>query len=135
VQACRARHGRPGVQAPDSGGVLAAAGARWASMCSARAAAGPGSRCGLEEVKRWAGDEVEGGRADLGSWAVDKSRWAAVWTAGLRPVKRQRTGGKGKGASADFRNLGRNHLWAEKGKEKGNSFLFSESIFVDNKII
>jgi hypothetical protein len=54
---------------------------------------------------------------------------------GLRHVKRQRTGGKGEGASADFRNLGRKHLWAEKGKKKENSFLFSESIFVDSKII
>jgi hypothetical protein len=32
----------------------------------------------LEEVKRWAGDEADGGRANLGSWAVEKRRWAAV---------------------------------------------------------
>jgi hypothetical protein len=46
-----------------------------------------------------------------------------------------RTDGKDEGASVDFGDLGRNRLWAEKGKEKGNSFLFSESIFVENKII
>jgi hypothetical protein len=39
------------------------------------------------------------------------------------------------GAAVDFRSLGRKLLWAEKGKEKGNSFLFSENIFVKNKII
>jgi hypothetical protein len=39
------------------------------------------------------------------------------------------------GAAVDFGSLGRKQLWAEKGKEKGNSFLFSESIFVDSKII
>jgi hypothetical protein len=55
--------------------------------------------------------------------------------ARLRPVGHQRTGGKDEGASADFGDLGRNRLWAEKGKEKGSSFLFSESIFVENKII
>jgi hypothetical protein len=55
--------------------------------------------------------------------------------AGLRPEEQQRTGGKDEGASADFGDLGRNRLWAEKGKDKGNSFLFSESIFVKNKII
>jgi hypothetical protein len=33
---------------------------------------------GLEGFKMWAGDEVEGGRADFGSWAVEKRRWAAV---------------------------------------------------------
>jgi hypothetical protein len=48
----------------------------------------------------------------------------------------QKVAGEGdKGARADFGDLGRNRLWAEKGKEKGNSFLFSESIFVENKII
>jgi hypothetical protein len=35
----------------------------------------------------------------------------------------------------DFRRLGRKQLWAEKGNEKGNSFLFLEIIFVKNKII
>jgi hypothetical protein len=43
--------------------------------------------------------------------------------------------GGNQGVVADFGDLGRNHLWAEKGKKKGNSFLFSESIFVENKII
>jgi hypothetical protein len=55
--------------------------------------------------------------------------------AGLRPAKQQRTDGKDEGASAEFGDLGRNRRWAEKGKEKGNSFLFSKSIFVENKII
>jgi hypothetical protein len=39
------------------------------------------------------------------------------------------------GAAVDFGSLGRKRLWAEKGIEKGNSFLFSENIFVKNKII
>jgi hypothetical protein len=47
----------------------------WAGL-----AAGLG-QTGLEEVKRWASEGVKGGRADLGSWAVDKSRWAAVWAS------------------------------------------------------
>jgi hypothetical protein len=34
------------------------------------------------------------------------------------------------GAAVDFGRLGRKQLWAEKGQEKGNSFLFSEIIFV-----
>jgi hypothetical protein len=55
--------------------------------------------------------------------------------SGLRPIEQQRTGGTDEGASADFGDLGRKRLWAEKGNEKGNSFLFSESIFVKNKII
>jgi hypothetical protein len=50
-------------------------------------------------------------------------------------VEQQRTGRKDEGASADIGDLGRNRLWAEKRKEKGSSFLFSESIFVENKII
>jgi hypothetical protein len=39
------------------------------------------------------------------------------------------------GAAVDFGSLGRKQLRAEKGIEKGNSFLFSENIFVKNKII
>jgi hypothetical protein len=39
------------------------------------------------------------------------------------------------GAAVDFGRLGRKQCWAERGKEKGNSFLFSEKIFVKNKII
>jgi hypothetical protein len=34
------------------------------------------------------------------------------------------------GAAVEFGELGRKQLWAEKGKEKGNSFSFSENIFV-----
>jgi hypothetical protein len=69
------------VGTPDSGGVQAAGAAavrpRWASH---RPKAGPGARVGqVGRAKRWAGDEVEGGRADLGSWAVEKRRWAVVW--------------------------------------------------------
>jgi hypothetical protein len=69
------------VQSPDSGGVLAAVGAaavrpRWASH-GPTLDRGCGSD-GLEGVKMWAGDEVEGGRADFGSWAAEKRRWAAV---------------------------------------------------------
>jgi hypothetical protein len=40
-------------------------------------------------------------------------------------VKQRLTSGKDEGASADFGDLGRNRLWAEKGKEKRNFFLFS----------
>jgi hypothetical protein len=45
-------------------------------------------------------------------------------------VEQQRTDGRDEGASADFGDLGRKRLWAEKGKEKGNSFLFSENSFL-----
>jgi hypothetical protein len=36
----------------------------------------------LEGAKMWAGDEVEGGRADFGSWAAEKRRWAELRRAG-----------------------------------------------------
>jgi hypothetical protein len=39
------------------------------------------------------------------------------------------------GAAVDFGELGRKRLWAERGKEKGNSFSFSENIFMKKKII
>jgi hypothetical protein len=37
-----------------------------------------------------------------------------------------------KGVAVDFGYMGRKQLWAEKGRGKGNSFLFSENIFVKN---
>jgi hypothetical protein len=76
---------------------------------------------GLEEVKRWAGDEVEGGRADLGSWVVE--RGDGLRSGNLRGSRRP--GGRNEGQPRDFGN------WAESGhgpkrrmrKRKKNEFL------------
>jgi hypothetical protein len=60
---------------------------------------------GLQEVKRWAGDEVEGGRADLGSWVVE--RGDGLRSGNLRGSRRP--GGRNEGQPRDFGN------WAESG--------------------
>jgi hypothetical protein len=74
---------------------------------------------GLEEVKRWAGDGVKGGRADLGSWAMEKRRWAAVWE--LEGGSR-RPGGRNEGRPRDFGNWAEKWPWAKKEVEKNNFF-------------
>jgi hypothetical protein len=43
----------------------------------------------------------------------------------LRDVERPRE--EAKGASADFRNLGRKHLWAEKERRKEIPFYFQKA--------
>jgi hypothetical protein len=55
--------------------------------------------------------------------------WAS-WAAACKAVadRRKRRGGVG-----GLRNLGRNHLWAGKGKEKGNLF-FSETISSEKQL-
>jgi hypothetical protein len=63
---------------------------------------------GLEGAKMWAGDEVEGGRADFGSWAVEKRRWAKLrWAGGFGA--RWLSGRKG-GVGSDSPDFGE---WAE----------------------
>jgi hypothetical protein len=119
----------PGTAKTAGRGVLTGHGGAWARM-GFRAGSWPGrSGCGsdgLEGVKRWAGDEVKGGRADLGSWAVEKRRWAAVWElegdrGGL--AEEMRAGRETSGTGLKVA-MGAKGGW-EKEKKK-NFFWFSE---------
>jgi hypothetical protein len=122
----------PGTAGTAGRGVLTGHGGACARM-GFRAGSWPGrSGCGsdgLEGGKRWAGDEVKGGRADLGSWAVEKRRWAAVWELeGVAAAWRKKWG-----AAARLRELGWKWPWAkkeaEKKKRKRISFDFQNFIF------
>jgi hypothetical protein len=81
----------------------------------------------------WAGDEVEGGRADFGSWAAEKRKWAELSRAGgfgARCLSGRKEGVGG--GSPDFGEwlkvaMGRKG-GSKKIKEKG-FLLFSEFIF------
>jgi hypothetical protein len=77
----------------------------------------------------WAGDEVEGGRADFGSWAVQRGDGLRAWN--LRGSRR--AGGKKLRGDSETSGTGLKVAMGRKGgnkkiKEKG-FLLFSEFIF------
>jgi hypothetical protein len=84
-------------------------------------------------VAPWRLQPLAEGRAQMGPYGLTAGPAGSGRTgcglgqAGLRHAKQQRTCGKDEGASADFRDLGRNRLWAEKERRKEIPFYFQKA--------